>query len=97
MVPSDYFIPSGPTTNICFDCQRACGGCSWSELDPETDKPRFEPVPGWTAEKTKLNRGEPNGSRPFMETYHITACPLFVPDDPARQANNNGGFYYDWK
>lgn len=52
--------------NICFKCQRACGGCSWSA--------DFEPVPGWTAEPALLNGG--------IETYHITACPLFLPDKP---------------
>lgn len=24
--------------NICADCDNACGGCSWSERDPETNK-----------------------------------------------------------
>ena len=31
------------STNICFDCQLAIGGCEWSA--------KFEPVPGWTAEE----------------------------------------------
>ena len=35
--------------NICFDCENATGGCSWSALDPVTGKPQFKPVPGWTA------------------------------------------------
>lgn len=59
--------------NICFDCDNACGDCSWSEMNLETGKPRFEPVPGWTAEKVTLNLGK--GRTDF--TYHITACPLF--------------------
>lgn len=37
--------------NICFDCQRAVGGCSWSELDPKTNKPRFEFVDGSITKK----------------------------------------------
>jgi hypothetical protein len=31
-------------------------------------QPRFEPVPGWTAERIKYNGAE---------TYTIEACPLF--------------------
>lgn len=68
-------------TNICFDCKKACGGCSWSELDPVTGKPRFEPVPGWTAKPARLFYWGGNGTkRCFDETYEITACPLFEPD-----------------
>ena len=65
--------PRPGRTNICFDCQNACGACSWSA--------RFEPVPGWTAEKLLLNIGvSGNGKKRWVETYHITACPEFVPD-----------------
>ena len=67
--------------NLCFRCQKACGGCSWSELDPVTRKPRFEPVPGWTAKKILLNLGGGGGKKKnITETYHITACPEFVSD-----------------
>ena len=68
-------------TNICIDCQNACGGCSWSEVDPETEKVRFEPVPGWTAEKVLLKGISKKSKHQVLETYHITACPLFVPDE----------------
>ena len=68
------------TANICFDCQRACGDCPWSELDPETGRPRYAPVPGWTAEKTMLLLGCSNHKRVIKPTYHITDCPLFVSD-----------------
>ena len=47
----DCFVPSG---TLCWDCERACGQCSWSERDPETDQIRYEPVPGWTAVPTVL-------------------------------------------
>ena len=67
-------------TNICFDCKRACGGCSWSENDPVTGKIRFEPVPGWTAERVPINL-----SWGIDFTYHITACPLFEPDEPRKR------------
>ena len=35
------------STNICFDCQLAIGGCEWSA--------KFEPVPGWTARKNTVS------------------------------------------
>lgn len=49
-----YFVLYKTRTNICFDCQNACGGCCWSEIDPITGKPRFQPVPGWKAKPSKL-------------------------------------------
>ena len=74
--------------NICFDCKNACGACSWSAVDPATGKVKFEPVPGWTAEKVILNAGWSNGKPYFTETYHIKACPLFDKDKP-RISNND--------
>lgn len=61
-------------TNICFDCQRACGDCPWSEYDLDREVARFEPVEGWTA---KLVTHSHQGY-----TYEITECPLFIPDKP---------------
>jgi hypothetical protein len=58
--------------NICFDCTKACGKCSWSK--------NFEPVPGWTAEKCILPITNQCSVR-HMETYHITACPEFELDN----------------
>jgi hypothetical protein len=63
--------------NICFECKKACGGCSWSAFDPYTGKIKYEPVPGWTAEKVLLNIGGV-----YVETYHIKECPLFEEDEP---------------
>lgn len=51
-------------SNICFDCENACGKCSWSK--------KFEPVPGWTAEPDEM----PAKGR-MIKTFHITECPLF--------------------
>lgn len=63
--------------NICFDCENALGGCSWSALDPVTGKPQFKPVPGWTAEPVVIQ--EKNGSYRYKwDTYSITDCPQFV-------------------
>ena len=69
---------SNSHANICFDCKNACGGCSWTEFDTKAGHPRFEPVPGWTAEPAILNLGNSHGRPQLRETYHITACPEFV-------------------
>ena len=71
--------------NICFDCDRACGGCSWTEVDPETGKLRWEPVSGWTAEKTYVSMQSTSHGKHqkiLTETYHITACPQFARTPP---------------
>lgn len=65
-------------TNICFDCKNAVPdseghGCPWSR--------KFEPIPGWTAEPTVLGTGK---SYTATDTYEITDCPLFDPDDKDR-------------
>lgn len=73
-------------SNICFDCRRACGGCSWSAYDRETDRIRFEPVTGWTAEPAVIFSGSVGGRRYEIVTWHITACPLFIPDPPRKRA-----------
>ena len=74
---------TGGSTNICFDCQNACGGCSWTEINTDTGHPRFEPVPGWTAKQVILNCGTfKGGGKVLVETYHITKCPQFVKDRP---------------
>lgn len=74
-------IPNDKKINICVDCDNAFGGCPWSEKNPETNRTRFEPVPGWTATKAYLSGGRmPNGEKRILETYRITECPLFVPD-----------------
>ena len=64
--------------NICIDCKKACGGCSWSACDPKTGKLLFEPVPGWEAEEVTIVLGDyGNGKKKIDKTYRITACPLF--------------------
>ena len=78
MAIEQYLVPQSKA-NICFDCQKACGGCSWSEIDPNTGRPRFEPVPGWTAKKVKQRVNTYKVC--WEDTYHITACPEFVPDE----------------
>ena len=56
------------TASLCFDCQNACCGCSWSRS--------FVPVPGWMAVPTVAVSGQ--GMR--KRSYRVIACPEFVPD-----------------
>lgn len=70
------------TANICIDCKKASGGCSWSEVDPVTGKILFEPVPGWDAKKVKLRNGQTRKGVPiYIDTYSIKACPLFEKEE----------------
>lgn len=62
-------------------CDRACAACSGSKWDPETKKPRFEPIPGWTAQEVVLQD---------RQTYHITACPRFKHDPLGRTEAQDG-------
>lgn len=75
--------PSSWKTNICFDCKKACGGCSWSE--------RFEPVPGWKAKKV-VQKSIINKKVRVCDTYQIAACPLFERDEKRQR---NRGEYTD--
>lgn len=50
---------------LCWTCQKAVGGCSWSD--------EFNPVDGWEA--IKVNRTESKSSG-----YYITKCPEFIED-----------------
>lgn len=73
--------------NICFDCENYAGGCCWTEVDPETNKIRFEPVPGWTAEKHSTLVPYTRDGKEFVrviDTYHITDCPLQVKTPPRK-------------
>ena len=69
----------------CDTCRKACGGCSWTAIDPMTREVRGEPVPGWTAEPTLLraSHGRQIGS------FAISACPEYEEDRrKARSAAN---------
>lgn len=68
--------------SICFDCRRACGGCSWSEIDPKTGHPRFQPPEGCVTENyVRSDRKSADGE---FRTTRIVSCPLFVPDELLR-------------
>lgn len=74
------------TANICFDCEKACGRCSWSK--------DFTPVPGWTAIEVFRNiDGRYAGPYDhfFSRTYAITACPLFERTPPRKHVE------FEWR
>lgn len=51
--------------NICIDCEKSCGLCSWSA--------NLKPVEGWTATPIRKRYND----NYIVDGYHITACPLF--------------------
>lgn len=55
-------------TNICIDCKKACGDCSWSEWDVEKGGTAFKPVPGWKLEEYVLDG---------LPRQYIVYCPEF--------------------
>lgn len=60
---------------LCWECDRATGGCSWSR--------RFIPVKGWTAKPTII-RDDSETYGTVIKSYHITKCPLFKADKKRR-------------
>ena len=55
---------------LCWSCQNACGGCSWSKS--------FTPVKGWKATPTKIKVAP---EMPYCDSYLITACPEYIKDE----------------
>ena len=65
-------------SQLCWDCQKACGGCSWSR--------DFTPVPGWKAKPTKIISYTTNGSgrratkkKFYIDSFAVYECPEFEP------------------
>ncbi len=50
---------------ICWNCQNACGGCSWSRM--------FQPVKEWVAEPYYIKEDN-------QYSYDIKYCPEFIHD-----------------
>lgn len=61
-----------PTKNdtLCWSCQNATGGCSWSK--------KLKPVRGWKAEKIKV-KGDFYTSK-IVDSYIVKSCPKFKAD-----------------
>lgn len=63
------------STQLCWTCANACGGCEWSD--------HLEPVPGWDATPTSrvLKVGGKGKNRTRVETsFVIHYCPKFRRD-----------------
>lgn len=74
----------GQKNNLCVKCKKAYGGCSWTEVDSNTGRVKFQPIPGWTATKRVLQIDRMRGGYVrAIETYHITDCPLFEKEERA--------------
>jgi len=56
----------GKKEQICWDCSKACGGCSWSDKS-------FTPVPGWDAEEDTDTRTYNKD----IKAYRIFDCPQY--------------------
>ena len=70
--------PAGAT--ICWKCDNACGGCSWSR--------EFKPVPGWKATRNDVSTSRcvsGKNRRTKTESYIVHECPEFVPDPPLEE------------
>ena len=59
--------------NICWDCQKAVGACSWSK--------NLTPVEGWEAEEVPYMMYH-GGGCDIHRTWHVMGCPEFVRDEP---------------
>ena len=55
---------------LCWDCAKACGGCSWS------NHLEHLPVPGWQAEDTKVRMNNDT----YEPSFIVLACPEFDRD-----------------
>ena len=76
---------------LCWRCEKACGGCSWSR--------DFTPVPGWKAKPTKIisYTANENGGRKkyYMDSYEIHECPEFEIAEIIKKNMGRRGFRYD--
>jgi hypothetical protein len=60
---------------LCWNCQNACCGCSWSR--------EFLPVAGWKAEPSILT----SITHRSITSYDVISCPQYLPDE--RSGNYN--------
>ena len=63
---------------ICWDCQRACGGCSWSRYG------EFQLVPG--SEVRRTVRNEQSGRYRYqVPGVTVISCPEFLADERSKK------------
>ena len=63
--------------SICWECQNACGGCSWAD--------EFIPVDGWKAISNPI-KADHMGADVVLESYQVVWCPKFITDSAERLA-----------
>ena len=64
------------STQLCWTCANACGGCEWSD--------HLEPVPGWDATPTSRvlkAGGKGKGGTRVASSFVIHTCPKFRRDE----------------
>ena len=64
-----YYLKKKET--LCWTCQKATCGCSWSRS--------FIPVEGWKAEETKISGV--NTSPVITKSYRVIECPEYIEDE----------------
>lgn len=69
MMPERYYSMMSKT--LCWSCQKACGGCSWSK--------QLVPVEGWQAIRRDIHNNVVGAD---MESYRVIVCPQYVEDEP---------------
>lgn len=67
------YNPTVKQPTLCWSCQNATGGCSWTEYG------RFEPVDGWDATPT-LIRSKNEDTLHVIPSYLVNDCPEYIPD-----------------
>ena len=63
-VQKQYRVDSGQG-QMCWTCENACGGCSWSK--------ELKPINGWVARKVRVKNQEGDE----YSTYRIIFCPRY--------------------
>lgn len=72
---------------ICWTCRRSTNsGCPWSA--------RFQPVPGWTAERRDILSYDGEKYIP-TESYRVSVCPLYLEDRREPKCPKWDGPYWD--
>lgn len=69
---------------LCWTCRRTSYGlCPWF-----TD---FTPVPGWTAEETKIQVTRKTGYCKVIDSYNVQSCPMYEAEAPTGSARCGDG------
>lgn len=73
-------------SQLCWECEKACGRCSWSSS--------FTPVPGWNAKPTKIISytaiGGGKRKKFYVDSYEIHDCPEFELMEEIKRRIANG-------